>query len=258
MRRIALLAAPVLTLAALLAFWEWAVAAWSIRPIVLPAPSRIAQAFVADWKLLSAAAWATIQTTLAAFGLASVSAVALATLFSWSRWAEAALSPYAVVLQVTPVVAIAPLISIWVGFDRAWLAVLILAWIVAFFPVLSAMTTGLKSADPNLKDLFRLHGASRWRTFVRLQLPSALPFLMTGLKTSGGLALIGAVVAEFAAASGTSYGLARLIFDAGANLRIARLFAALVLLSAIGIAIYAALAAVERALLGRWHESARN
>jgi NitT/TauT family transport system permease protein len=250
------IAAPLAVIAGLLGFWEWAVAAWGIRPIVLPAPSAIWAAALKDWGLLSGAALETLRTTLIAFFLAAASGVALALVFSWSRLAEAALSPLAVALQVTPVVAIAPLVNVWVQFDTA-LSTLILAWIVAFFPILAAANAGLRAADANLKDLFRLHRAGRWTTFLRLQLPSAAPYLMTGFKTAGGLALIGAVVAEMAAGSGEAYGLARLIFDAGANLRIARLFAALGLLAVIGIAIFAALTLAERAVLGRWHESAR-
>jgi NitT/TauT family transport system permease protein len=163
------------------------------------------------------------------------------------------LSPYAVILQVTPVVAIAPLVLVWVGLDNAWVAVLILAWIVAFFPVLANATAGLKAADSNLRDLFRLYRASRWQTFTRLLVPSSLPYLLTGLKTAGGLALIGAVVAEFAAASGNSGGLAWRILEAGNRLQIAKMFAALILLAAMGLAIYALLSLIEWLLLRRWH-----
>ena len=163
------------------------------------------------------------------------------------------LSPYAVILQVTPVVAIAPLVVIWVGLDNAWLAVLILAWIVAFFPVLANATAGLKAADPNLRDLFRLYRATPLQTFRRLLVPSSLPYLLAGLKTAGGLALIGAVVAEFAAASGTSGGLAWRILEAGNRLQIAKMFAALILLALMGVLIYAALTFLEWLLLRRWH-----
>jgi NitT/TauT family transport system permease protein len=150
-----------------------------------------------------------------------------------------------VTLQVTPVVAIAPLIIVWVGLDNAWLAVLILAWIVAFFPVLASATAGLKSVDPNLRDLFRLYRAGPWQTFRRLLIPASLPYLLSGMKTAGGLALVGTVVAEFAAASGNTNGLAWRILEAGNRLQIAKMFAALVLLAVIGVLIYAALSALE-------------
>ncbi len=203
-----------------------------------------------------ASLWTTLRITLLAFALAVVSGVALAILFSQSRIVEMALYPYAVILQVTPVVAIAPLIVIWVGFDRINLALLILAWIVAFFPILSNTTLGLRSADHNLIDLFRLYGASHWQILWRLKFPSALPYLLNGMKTSGGLALIGTVVAEYGAGSGTATGLAWRIVEAGNRLQIARMFAALALLAALGVVIFFALAMLEHFVLRNWHESA--
>jgi NitT/TauT family transport system permease protein len=223
---------PVALLAGLIAFWEWAVGHWQIKPFVLPAPSAILAAFTSDGGSLLRSALTTLAT-------------ALAVLFASSRLAEAALAPYAVTLQVTPVVAIAPLIIVWVGLDNAWLAVLILAWIVAFFPVLASATAGLKSVDPNLRDLFRLYRAGPWQTFRRLLIPASLPYLLSGMKTAGGLALVGTVVAEFAAASGNTDGLAWRILEAGNRLQIAKMFAALLLLAIIGVLIYAALSAVE-------------
>ena len=182
--------------------------------------------------------------------------VLLAVLFSQSRIIELALFPYAVVLQVTPVVSIAPLVIIWVGFDNVNRALLILAWIVAFFPILSNTTLGLSSTDPNLRNLFRLYGASRWQILTQLQLPTALPYLLAGMKISGGLALIGAVVAEFVAGSGAATGLAWRIVESGNRLNIPRMFAALILLSALGIAIFMALTLVQHLVLRKWHESA--
>ena len=239
-----------------LALWEAIVRALAIPPYVLPAPSAIGLAFVANFASLMASAWTTLSITLAAFVLALFGGVGLAVLFSQSKLIENALYPYAVVLQVTPVVAIAPLIIIWVGFERIDLALLLIAWIVAFFPILSNTTLGLKSADHNLIDLFRLYGAGRWQILARLQLPTALPYLLSAMKISGGLALIGAVVAEFVAGSGTATGLAWRIVEAGNRLEIAKMFAALALLSLMGIAIFFSLAALEWALLHRWHEIA--
>ncbi|MBL9009865.1 MAG: ABC transporter permease [Alphaproteobacteria bacterium] len=252
-QRLLRLVLPVLLFAALVWFWEWAVAYWQVKKFVLPPPSAILAVFQSDGASLLASAGATAKTTFAAFALAAVSGIALAALFASSRLAEAMLSPYAVILQVTPVVAIAPLVVIWVGLDNAWLAVLILAWIVAFFPVLANATAGLKAADPNLRDLFRLYRATPLQTFRRLLVPSSLPYLLAGLKTAGGLALIGAVVAEFAAASGTSGGLAWRILEAGNRLQIAKMFAALILLALMGVLIYAALTFLEWLLLRRWH-----
>jgi NitT/TauT family transport system permease protein len=246
---------PLFIAVALIGFWEWAVHAYAVKSFVLPAPTVIWQTLGNNFSSLMGSAWITLRTTAIAFVLALFGGVTLAVLFSQSEVIERALYPYAVVLQVTPVVAIAPLINIWVGLDRADLAVLILALIVAFFPILSNTTTGLKSADLNLRALFQLYGATRWQVLTKLQLPSALPFLLAGMKISGGLALIGTVVAEFAAGSGSSQGLAWRIIEASNRLQVAKSFAALGLLSALGIVIFFGLSAVERAVLRRWHES---
>ena len=247
---------PIAVGIAAIALWEFLVRHYNVPPFVLPAPSAIWAAFIENFATLMASLWTTLSITLAAFALAVIGGVTLALLFSQSRIIETALYPYAVILQVTPVVAIAPLILIWVGFDHIDVALLILAFIVAFFPILSNATLGLKSADHNLIDLFRLYGASRWQIMWKLQFPTALPYLLGAMKVSGGLALIGAVVAEFAAGSGTATGLAWRIVEAGNRLQIAKMFAALALLSVLGIAIFFALSALEWALLHRWHESA--
>ena len=241
---------------AVLVAWEAFVAAYAIPRFVLPAPSAILQALIEDFPSLMASLWTTLRITLLAFALALASGVALAVLFSQSRTIEMALYPYAVILQVTHIVAIAPLIVIWVGFERIDLALLILAWIVAFFPILSSTTLGLRSADHNLVDLFHLHGASNWQILAGLRLPSALPYLLNGMKTSGGLALIGTVVAEFTAGTGTATGLAWRIVEAGNRLQIARMFAALFLLAELGISIFFAMSLLEHLILRKWHESA--
>ena len=248
--------APWLVAALALGAWEFLVGYYHVKPFVLPAPSGIAQALIDNRDVLLNSGWITFEITVLAFAAALIAGVALAMLFTQSRMIEAALLPYAITLQVTPVVAIAPLIIIWVGIDRPQLAVLILATIVAFFPILANMTLGLRSADANLKDLFRLYGATRWQTLTRLQIPTALPYLLAGMKISGGLALIGTIVAEFVASTGASSGLAWRIIEAGNRLETAKLFAALLLLSLLGIAIYVSLSALERLVLRRWHESA--
>jgi NitT/TauT family transport system permease protein len=241
---------------AVLALWEFLVRHFDVPVYVLPAPSAIWTALVGNFASLMTSLWTTLSVTLEAFMLAVTGGVALAILFSQSRTIENALYPYAVILQVTPVVAITPLILIWVGYDRIDLVLVIVAFIVAFFPILSNTTLGLKSADHNLIDLFRLYGASRWQILLRLQLPTALPHLLGAMKISGGLALIGAVVAEFVAGSGAATGLAWRIVEAGHNLEIAKMFAALALLAALGVAIFSALSLLEWTLLHRWHESA--
>ena len=239
-----------------LGLWQISVRLYDVPAYVLPSPSAIWGAFVDNFPSLMASLWTTLRVTIEAFAIAVAAGVVLAAVFSQSKVIEAALYPYAVILQVTPVVAIAPLILIWVGFERIELALVIIAFIVAFFPILSNTTLGLRSADRNLIDLMRIYGASRWQVLRRVQLPSALPFLLGAMKISGGLALIGAVVAEFVAGSGTATGLAWRIIEAGNRLEIAKMFAALGLLALLGIAIFFSLSALEWFLLHRWHESA--
>ncbi len=254
-RRVARVVAPLLLGLAVLAGWEAAVAAWAIPPYVLPGPVLVARTIVSEWSGLAAATWVTLGITAMALAAAVVLGVALAVVFAQSRWIEDALFPYAVVLQVTPVVAIAPLVIIWT--KDVVVALLVCAWIVAFFPILSSTTLGLRAADRNLVDLFRLNGASRMQTLLRLRLPAALPYFFAGLRVSGGLALIGAVVAEFVAGTGGSAsGLAYVILEAGFRLQIPKMFAALALVSAIGIAIFLLLGLAARLALRRWHETA--
>jgi NitT/TauT family transport system permease protein len=256
MRRALDILFPLLLAVAVLAAWEWIVAAKQIPPYILPAPSAIFAALMQNWSSLSASMLVTITVTLEGFAGAVIAAVLLAIVFSQSRLAERALYPYAVILQVTPMVAIAPLILIWVGFERIDLALALIAGMIAFFPILSNAAQGLKSADFNLIDLTRLYGASRFQTLVKVQMPSALPQLLTGMKVGGVIALIGEVTAEFAAGSGTASGLAWRIVESGNRLEIATLFAALALLALTGILFFAALSLLEWALLHRWHESA--
>jgi NitT/TauT family transport system permease protein len=192
---------------------------------------------------------------LAALAAAALIGGLIALGFSLSRLVEISFFPYAVILQVTPIVAIAPLIIIWV--HTAFLALLTCAWIVAFFPIVSNTTVGLNSADRNLLALFRLYGASPGQVLCYLRVPTALPYFLAGLRISGGLALIGAVVAEFVAGTGgAETGLAYRILEAGYRLAIPRLFAALFLLSATGIVIYLVLDLISRRVLRHWHESA--
>jgi NitT/TauT family transport system permease protein len=252
--RLARILLPLVVLAAGIAAWELVVRINNIPPYVLPAPSAVFRTLVQDWPVLSQSLLTTLVTTLEGFLAAAVGGIALALLFNQSKWLEYSLFPYAVILQVTPVIAIAPLLLIYLP-QRT--AVIVCAWIVAFFPVLSNTTLGLNSVDRNLAGLFQLYGASRLQTLRYLKLPSALPFILGGLRIAGGLSLIGAVVAEIAAGSaGAGSGLAYRIAESGYRLNIPRMFAALLLLSAAGIVIYVLLALTSHLVLRRWHESA--
>jgi NitT/TauT family transport system permease protein len=247
---------PIALGVAFIAAWELLVRYLAIPRFVLPAPSMIAAALIDDFSPLVGSLWVTLKVTLAAFAVALMLGIVFAILFVQSRLFEVSLFPYAVMLQVTPIVSIAPLVLIWVGLDHLERALLILATIVAFFPILSNATLGLKSVDHNLQNLFDLYGATRWQRLKELQFPSALPYLLGGMRISGGFALIGAVVAEFVAGSGTGTGLAWRIVEAGNRLNIPRMFAALLLLSLLGISIFFGLSALEYLLLRKWHESA--
>jgi len=245
---------PIAVLALGVLVWDLAVRLNDIPPFVLPSPGLVFSTLIADRGILWSSLLVTLETTAEGFVLAAVGGIGLAVLFNQSRELEHALYPYAVILQVTPVVAIAPLLLIYLPQQGAVLAC---AWIVAFFPVLANTTLGLNSVDHNLVSLFDLYGAKRRQILWYLKLPAALPQILGGLRIAGGLSLIGAVVAEIAAGSaGAGSGLAYRIAESGYRLNIPRMFAALILLSIAGIVIYFALALVSHLMLRRWHESA--
>lgn len=252
MRRVVDLLAPVLLLALLFGAWEAACRILAVPSYFLPPPSEVAAAAVADADSLLASAWNTLFMALVALLIASLAAQVLALAVALSPILERAVKPLAVVLQVTPVVAIAPLVVIWAGIDHPERAIVALAAVVAFFPIFSGAVTGLKAADPDLERLFDLYGAGRVQRLARLRLPSAVPFLLEGHKVAAGLALIGAVVAEFVAGSGGAQGLAWRILEAGNRLQTARMFAALVVLGVMGAILYALLARLERFGLRWW------
>jgi NitT/TauT family transport system permease protein len=245
---------PIAVLAAGVAAWDLVVRFNNIPPYVLPGPGAVFKTLIDDWSILSQSLLTTLSTTLEGFIAAAVGGIGLALLFNQSKWLEYSLLPYAIILQVTPVIAIAPLLLIYLPQQTA---VIVCAWIVAFFPVLSNTTLGLNSVDRNLAGLFQLYGASRAQTLRYLKLPAALPYILGGLRIAGGLSLIGAVVAEIAAGSaGAGSGLAYRIAESSYRLNIPRMFAALLLLSAAGIVIYMLLALTSHLVLRRWHESA--
>jgi NitT/TauT family transport system permease protein len=239
-----------------LVIWELAVRLTHTPPYLLPGPMLVLQTLMQDWPELLPSWWITIKIAVTALLAATSSGLLVAILFAQSKWIERSFFPYAVLLQTTPIVAIAPLIIIWMG-SNTFAALVICAWIVAFFPIVSNTVLGLNSTDPSLINLFKLNRASRWQTLWYLRLPSSLPYFLAGLRISGGLALIGAVVAEFVAGTGGNQsGLAYQILMAGYNLQIPRMFAALLLITCSGIAIFALLTALSNYLLQHWHASA--
>ena len=243
---------PIVLIGLILGVWEAACRGLNVPPYFLPAPSAIATAAMANAPALLQSAWNTLSMALVALVAASAVAMSLALIVAPSLLLESAVRPIAVALQVTPIVAIAPQSVIWAGLDHPERAVVGLAAIVAFFPIFSGALTGLRSADPDLERLFDLYGASKAQRLFRLRLPSAAPFILEGHKVAAGLAIVGAVVAEFVAGSGSAQGLAWRILEAANRLQIAKEFAAVVVLGAMGVALHALLQAGERAILLRW------
>lgn len=249
------IAAPLSVGLLFLLGWELAVAALELPRYILPGPIAIFTALITDWQALLAALMMTLKVTFIAFAIAVLLGVLASLLFVQSKWIELSLFPYAVLMQVTPVVAIAPLIIIWIN-DTTW-ALVVCAVIIAVFPIISNTTLGLRSVDPNLLNLFRMYRCGRWQELVRLRIPSALPYFFGGLRISSGLALIGAVVAEFVAGTGgAKAGLAYMILQSGYNLQIPRMFAALLLITLTGIALFALMVWLSDLALRNWHESA--
>ncbi len=248
--------APVMVGVMALALWEGAVQLFNVPPYLLPGPILVLQTLLTEWPDLFRSLMVTLQITVVAFLLATVSGLLLAVLFTQSKWIARSFYPYAVILQTPPIVAIAPLI-IFRFQDSTFVALVICAWIVAFFPIVSNTTLGLNSADHTLQNLFHLYGASRWQTLWHLRLPSAMPYFLGGLRISGGLALIGAVVAEFVAGTGGARsGIAYQILMSSYNLQIPRMFAALAMTTVLGVLIFVGLTWLSNRLLRHWHESA--
>jgi NitT/TauT family transport system permease protein len=252
MRRLSPVLAPLVLIAVLLAVWEAACRLLAVPVFLLPPPSAVATAAVKDFPLLAGSAWTTLSVALIAWVTASLIACSIALLAASRPVIEDAVRPLAVILQVTPIVAIAPLVNIWAGIDHPQRGVIALAVVVAFFPIFSGALTGLKSADPDLERLFDLYGATRLQRLMRLRLPSAIPFILEGHKVAAGLALVGAVVAEFVAGSGGAQGLAWRILESAHRLETARMLAALAVLAAMAVVLYEALQVGERAALKRW------
>jgi len=246
---------PISIMVVAIFFWD-RICVWNEIPrYILPRPFEVVKTLFVDAGTLFPALLVTLRITFLSLLLAVVGGVGLAIVFTQSKWVEMSFFPFAVVLQVTPIVAIFPLINIYV--DNQTAKLLLCAWIIAFFPILSNTTLGLNSVDRNLLDLFKLNGATRWQTLWLLKLPSAMPYFLGGLRIAGGLALIGAVVAEFVAGTaGQSTGLASRIIEAGYRMNAPRLFAALILISFTGILIFFLMALIAKLSLQRWHESA--
>ncbi len=246
---------PLLVMALAVLVWNRVVVWNDIPKYILPGPVLVVSTLIHDAGILFPALLVTLEITLMALAVAVIGGAGLAILFTQNRWIEMSFYPFAVILQVTPVVSIAPLIFIYV--DNRLVGLLLCAWLVAFFPVLSNTTLGLRSADHNLRDMFQIYGATRWQRLRYLQIPSALPYFLGGLRIAGGLSLIGAVVAEYVAGTGgIGSGLAFRILEAGYRLNIPRMYAGLLLIALTGVTIFGVLSFLSHLLLHKWHESA--
>jgi len=246
---------PAIVMAITIYLWDYVLTVNNVAHYIVPKPGLVLQTLIQDWGTLWPSLLVTLSITFGALFIAVCGGVGLAVLFAQSKWVEMSFFPYAVILQVTPIIVIAPLIFIYV--DSKIAGLLICAWIVAFFPILSNTTLGLNSADHNLHNLFQLYGASRWQTLKYLRLPAALPYFLGGLKIAGGLALIGAIVAEFVAGTGgVGSGLAFRILESSYRLNIPRMFAAIILIILTGIMIFTATSLLSHLVLRKWHESA--
>ncbi|KYC44077.1 ABC transporter ATP-binding protein [Scytonema hofmannii PCC 7110] len=248
--------APIIVGMLALFAWEIFVRVAGLPPYLLPGPILVFKTLISDWNELFPSLIITLQITLVAFFAAVISGLLISILFTQNKWIERSFFPYAVILQTTPIVAIAPLIIIWLR-NNTFAALVVCAWIVAFFPILSSTTLGLNSTERNLTNVFRLYKASRWQTLLYLRLPSAMPYFLEGLRISGGLSLIGAVVAEFVAGTGgAKSGIAYQILISSYNLQVPRMFAALFMTTCTGIFIFVALTSISDFILRNWHESA--
>lgn len=248
--------APVIVGILFLVGWEVAVRVTGMPHYLLPGPILVVQTLFQEWGTLFPSLLITLQITVVAFFCATMSGLLISILFTQSKWIERSFFPYAVILQTMPIVSIAPLIIIWLR-NNTFAAMVVCAWIVAFFPIISNTTLGLNSSDHNLLNLFQLYKANRWQTLIYLRLPSAMPYFMGGLRISGGLSLIGAVVAEFVAGTGGQRaGIAYQILISSFNLQVPRMFAALIMVTSLGILIFVSMSALSDKMLGKWHESA--
>jgi NitT/TauT family transport system permease protein len=253
--KIAFVLPPIIVGIVILAGWQLACDLLAIPAYLFPAPSIIAKALVSDAPSLLFALWQTTRVTLIALALSTVLGALIAFVFVQSPIIERGFFPYAIVLQVTPIVAVAPLIIILV--KNTQVALVICATVIAIFPVISNTTIGLRSIDQGHQNLFAINRASRLQNLIYLRIPSALPFFFAGLRIASGLSLIGAVVAEFVAGTGgRSAGLAYEILQAGYQLEIPRMFAALFLITVTGIVLFLVVAGITQLMLSAWHDSA--
>lgn len=246
---------PILALIIFLSLWQFVPIMLDIKPFILPKPTDVVEAAIDNWHLLWPAMQVTIFESVIGFLLSAVVGIGISILLASSRVLEISLYPYAVILQTIPVVAIAPIVVIWFG--SGFNSIVIISFLIGFFPVVSNTLMGLNSVDKNMGDLFKLYNASKWQTMFKLRIPAAMPFIMSGLKISCTLAIIGSITGEYIAGiGGGKGGLGYAITVAAVQLKTPYLFACAISGALFGIVFYLLVSYLSRLVLKSWHESA--
>ena len=243
---------PLAFLVLVVAIWQAATVWWEVPAYLVPSPMRVWDAAREHAEELSVATWMTTVAALGGLGASLVVGTTLGLLFAQSRVVERSIYPYAIFLQTVPIVAIAPLVVLWFGYGLT--SVVMVSFILSLFPIVTNATAGLTSVDPRLLELFAIHNASRAHVLFKLRLPNAVPYLVTGVKISCGLSVIGAIVGEMFAGHNTErFGLGYLIRMTTEQVNTAYAFAAVLSSTAVSIAVFAAVSSIGATILSRWH-----
>lgn len=246
---------PIFALIIFLSLWQFVPVLLDIKPFILPKPTDVVEAAIEDWHLLWPAMQVTIFESVIGFLLSAIVGIAISVLLASSRVLEISLYPYAVILQTIPVVAIAPIVVIWFG--SGFNSIVIISFLIGFFPIVSNTLMGLNSVDKNMGYLFKLYNASKWQTMFKLRIPAAMPFIVSGLKISCTLAIIGSITGEYIAGiGGGKGGLGYSITVAAVQLKTPYLFACAITGALFGIVFYLLVSFLSRLILKSWHESA--
>ncbi len=246
---------PVVAFVIFISLWQAIPTILEIKSFILPKPTDVVAAAIKDWHLLWPAMQITIVEAVIGFSLSAVIGIGVSILLASSRIIEISLYPYAVILQTIPVIAIAPIVVIWFG--SGFNSIVIISFLIGFFPIVSNTLMGLNSVDKNMVDLFQLYNASKWQTMWKLRIPAAMPYIMSGLKVSCTLSIIGAITGEYIAGiGGGKGGLGYAITVAAVQLKTPYLFACAIAGALFGIVFYLIVSFISRLVLSSWHESA--
>ena len=246
---------PIAAFVLFISLWQAIPTLLDIKPFILPKPTDVVNAAIKDWDLLWPAMQITVVEAVIGFILSAVIGIGVSILLASSRIIEISLYPYAVILQTIPVIAVAPIVVIWFG--SGFNSIVIISFLIGFFPIVSNTLMGLNSVDKNMGDLFQLYNASKWQTMWKLRIPAAMPYMMSGLKVSCTLSIIGAITGEYIAGiGGGKGGLGYAITVAAVQLKTPYLFACAIAGAIFGIVFYLLVSFISRLVLKSWHESA--